>query len=133
MGALIQKQFTAWQRIHVEGLIITCLIVFREQELLQPQRIQVDIELVRREPDNPTNDSYGRVICYQAIVEKVRALTSDGNIKLVETLAECIADTCYIDHPDLTSINVKIGKPDIFHDVSMVRVELERIFNKEVS
>nr|HIL75660.1 dihydroneopterin aldolase [Rhodospirillales bacterium] len=132
-GVLSRKQFSGWQRIHVEGLIITCLIGIREQELLQPQRIQVDIELVRREPDSPTNDNYGRVICYQAVVEKVRAMTSDSSIKLVETLAERIADACYADYPDLTSLNVKIGKPDIFTDVSMVRVELERIFNKEVS
>ena len=127
------KQFTGRQRIHVEGLIITCFIGIREHELLQPQRIQVDIELVRQEPNNPTNDNYGRVICYQAVVEKVRAMTSNGNIKLVETLAERIADACYADYPDLTSLNVKIGKPDIFPNVSMVRVELERIFNKEVS
>ena len=128
-----RKQFLGWQRIHVEGLIITCLIGIRDQELLQPQRIQVDIELVRREPDKPTNDNYEQVICYQAVVEKVRALTSDSNIKLVETLAERIADNCRSDYPDLTSLNVKIGKPDIFADVSMVSVELERIFNKESS
>jgi dihydroneopterin aldolase len=133
VGVISHKQFKGWQRIHVEGLIITCLIGIREQELLQPQRIQVDIVLVRREPDNPTNDNYGRVICYQAVVDKVRTMTSDGNIKLVETLAERIADACYADYPDLASLNVKIGKPDIFPDVSMVSVELERIFNKEVS
>ena len=60
-------------------------------------------------------------------------MTSDGNIKLVETLAERIAAACYADYPDFTSLIVKIGKPDIFPNVSMVRVELERIFNKEVS
>ena len=63
MGVLSRKQFAGWQRIHVEGLIITCLIGIHEHELLEPQRIQVDIELMRREPDNPTNDNYGRVIC----------------------------------------------------------------------
>ena len=60
-------------------------------------------------------------------------MTSDGNNKLVETLAERIADTCYADYPDLTSLNVKIRKPDTFPDVSMICVELGRIFNKEVS
>ena len=130
---LRSKQFSGFQRIHVKGLIITCLIGIREQELLEPQRIQVDIELVRREPDHPTNDNYGRVICYQAVVEKVRDLASRSNIKLVETLAEHIADTCRSDYPDLTSLNVKIGKPDIFADVAMVSVEIERIFNNESS
>ena len=103
---LSREKFTGWQRIHVEGLIITFLIGIREHELLEPQRIQVDIELVRQEPDNPTNDNYGRIMCYQAVVEKVCAMTSDGNIKLVEMLAERIADTCYADYPDLTSLNV---------------------------
>ena len=130
---LSRKQFAGWQRIHVEGLIITCLIGIHEHELLEPQRIQVDIELVRQEPDNPTNDNYGRVICYQAVVEKVRAMTSDSSIKLVETLAERIADACYADYPDLTSLNVKIGKQNITPDDTMNSVELERIFNKEVS
>ena len=128
-----RKPFSGWQRIHVKGLMVSCLIGIREQELLQPQRIQIDIELVRREPDNPTNDDYGRVICYQAVVEKVRALTSNSNIKLVETLAESIADACYTDHPDLNSLSVKIGKPDIFTDVSIVSVELERTFDKKIN
>ena len=115
---LSRKQFTGLQRIHVEGLIITFLIGIREHELLQPQRIPVDIELVRQEPNNPTNDNYGQVICYQVVVEKVRAMTPDGNIKLVETLAELISDACYADYPDLTSLNVKVGKSVIFPDVS---------------
>ena len=127
-----RKPFSGWQRIQVQGLIVSCLIGIREQELLKPQRIQIDIKLVRREPENPTDDDYGRVICYQAVVEKVRAITSDSNIKLVETLAERIADLCHADYPDLTSLSVKIGKPDIFADVSMVSVELERTFNKEI-
>ena len=62
---------------------------------------------MRQESDNPTSDSYGWMICHQAVVEKVRAMAFDGNIKLAETLAKCIAD-----YPDLTSLSVKIGKPD---------------------
>ena len=118
----------------LKALIVSlALLVLGNKNCSNHREFKIDIELVRREPDSPTNDNYGRVICYQAVVEKVRAMTSDSKIKLVETLAERIADACYGDYPDLTSLNVKIGKPDIFTDVSMVRVELERIFNKEVS
>ena len=62
---------------------------------------------MRREPDNPTNDDYGRVICYQAVVEKVRAMRSNSKIKLIKTLAKGIAEVCHMDYPDLNLIKRK--------------------------
>ena len=80
-----------WQRVQIEGLVLDCRIGIHDHEKRHSQRIRIDIELVRRELENPTEDVYGRVMCYETVIEKVRAIAMEGHIKLIETLAERIA------------------------------------------
>ena len=72
-------------------------------------------------------------MCYETVIEKVRALAMEGHIKLIETLAERIADTCHFDYPDVTALNVKVSKIDVFSDVAKVSVQLERNFEREAN
>jgi 7,8-dihydroneopterin aldolase/epimerase/oxygenase len=120
-----------WQRVHIEGLVIECLIGIHDHEKTNPQRICIDVELTRREPKAPTKDIYDRVMCYETVIEKIRALASAKHIKLVETLAEQIADSCQSDYPNLHSLKVGVSKLDIFSDVSKVGVQLERHYESE--
>ena len=122
-----------WQRVQIEGLVLNCRIGIHDHEKHHPQRIRIDIELVRREPENPTEDVYGRVMCYESVIEKVRAIVKGGQFKLVETLAERIADICHVDYPDVTALNVKVSKIEVFSDVAKVGVQLVRNFEREAN
>ena len=128
-----QIDFERWQRIHIEGLVIECLIGIHDHEKTNPQRICIDVELCRREPKTPTNEIYSRVMCYETIINKIRAMAQEKHIKLVETLAEQIADTCQTDHPGLHSLKVQVSKLDVFSDVSKVGVQLERNYEWKAS
>jgi 7,8-dihydroneopterin aldolase/epimerase/oxygenase len=118
-----------WQRVRIEGMIIECLIGVHEREHQAPQRVSIDVELVRREPDRPTDEKYSRVMCYERVINMVRAIAVEGHIKLVETFAERIAEACYVEYPAITALNVTVNKIDIFPDVAKVGVRLDRVFN----
>ena len=118
-----------WQRVRIEGMVIECLIGVHECELEAPQRVSIDVELVRREPDDPTDEIYARVMCYETVINKIRAIAAEGHIKLVETFAERIADACTAKYPALAALNIAVNKIDVFPDVAKVGVRLERVFD----
>lgn len=116
------------QRVLIQGMIIDCLIGIHEREHEASQRVSIDVELVRREPDDPTDENYARVMCYETVINQIRAIAAEGHIKLVETFAERIAEACQLKYPDITALNIAINKIDAFPDVASVGVRLERIF-----
>lgn len=118
-----------WQQVHIDGMIIEYLIGVHEFERQSPQRVSIDVELVRREPDNPTDENYARVMCYETVINKIRAIAAEGHIKLIETFAERIAEVCQQEYPALAVLKVAVNKIDIFPDVAKVGVRLERFFD----
>jgi len=118
-----------WQRVRIDGMVIECLIGIHEYECQAPQRVSIDVELVRREPNNPTDEIYARVMCYETVINKIRAIAAQGHIKLIETFAERIAEACQREYPAITALNVTVNKIDVFPDVAKVGVRLERVFD----
>jgi dihydroneopterin aldolase len=118
-----------WQRVRIDGMVIECLIGIHDFEHQAPQRVSIDVELVRREPDDPTDEVYARVMCYETLINKIRAIAAEGHIKLIETFAERIAEACYSEYPEISALNVTVNKIDIFTDVAKVGVRLERVFD----
>ena len=122
-----------WQRVCIDGMIMECMIGIHECEHQAPQRVSIDVELVRREPDDPTDEVYARVMCYETIINMIRAIAEQGHIKLVETFAERIADVCILKYPEITALNISVNKIDVFPDVANVGVRLERVFEPAIS
>jgi dihydroneopterin aldolase len=121
-----------WQRVRIDDMVIECLIGIHSHEHKTPQRVSIDIELVRPEPDDPTDEIYARVMCYETVINKIRAIASEGHIMLIETLAERIAEACQREYPAISELNVTVNKLDVFPDVAKVGVRLERIFDSVV-
>ncbi len=124
-----QSACDRWQRVSIGGMVIECLIGIHECELQAPQRVSIDVELVRREPDDPTDEIYAQVMCYETVINQIRAIAAEGHIKLVETFAERIADACCSEYPEISALNVTVNKIDVFPDVAKVGVRLERVFD----
>ena len=125
----LRRDGDRWQKVRIDSMIIECLIGIHEFERQTPQRVSIDVELVRREPDDPTNEIYARVMCYETVIDKIRAIAADGHIKLIETFAERIAEACQQEYPALAALNVAVNKIDVFPDVAKVGVQLERVFD----
>ena len=70
-------------------------------------------------------DDLRRVVDYETVADAVRAIVAAGHVKLVETLAERIAETCLAD-PRVHLARVRVEKLDVFADAASAGVEIER-------
>jgi dihydroneopterin aldolase len=65
------------------------------------------------------------VVDYEKVAASVRAIVGAGHVRLVETLAERIAEACLAD-PRVHVVRVRVEKLDVFADAASAGVEIER-------
>lgn len=94
-----------------------------EQGKAQPIRINVDLGV--RESEN-VSDKLERVVDYEAITIKIRAIIARGHINLAETLAERIADAAFEDSRVITA-RIRVEKLHALPGAESAGVEIERI------
>ena len=70
-------------------------------------------------------DELARVVDYEKVAERVRGIVAAGHVRLVETLAERIAEACLADRR-VHLARVRVEKLDIFADAASAGVEIER-------
>ena len=71
------------------------------------------------------SDELARVVDYEKLAERVRGIVASGHVRLVETLAERIAEVCLMDRR-VHLARVRVEKLDIFADAVSAGVEIER-------
>jgi dihydroneopterin aldolase len=70
-------------------------------------------------------DELARVVDYEKTAQRIRAIVASGHTRLVETLAERIAEACLAD-ARVRNVRVRVEKLDIFPDAASAGVEIER-------
>jgi dihydroneopterin aldolase len=65
------------------------------------------------------------VVDYEKVAETARTIVRSGHVRLVETLAERIAEACLADRR-VHVVRVRVEKLDIFADATSAGVEIER-------
>ncbi len=93
-----------------------------EHGVLQRVRINVDLAV---EEDAETADHLCRVVSYETVATGIRAIVAAGHVKLVETLAERIAEVCLTD-PRVQFAHVQVEKLDVFPDAAAAGVAILR-------
>jgi dihydroneopterin aldolase len=105
-----------------------------EHEATQRIRLNVDLAVVdegagplARPLSLPSvgKDELGRVVDYERVATRVRDIVASGHVRLVETLAERIAEAC-LEDGRVRSVRVRVEKLDIFADMESVGIEIER-------
>ncbi len=116
------------RKIFVRGLMLDAFIgVYdSEQGVAQPLKIDLQVEVV--EPSNPIGDSLEDVVCYNKLTQGIKAILAEGHIKLVETLAERVADLA-LSHPMAIAVDVRIEKPNAISEAAAAGVEISRTKN----
>lgn len=122
----------ALRHVFLRDLMLDAAIGVYASEHGRRQRIRVNVDLaVEDDGARPLSrapvggDALSRVVDYAAIAERVRAIVAGGHVRLVETLAERIAESC-LDDPRVAVSRVRVEKLDILPDASSVGVEVER-------
>ncbi len=116
------------RKIFVRGLMLDAFIgVYdNEQDAAQPLKIDLQVEVI--EPSNPIGDSLEDVVCYNKLTQGIKAIIAEGHIKLVETLAERVADLA-LSHPMAIAVDIRIEKPNAISEAAAAGVEISRTKN----
>lgn len=116
----------------LRDLLLEAAIGVYDQEHGRRQRIRVNVDLgVQDDGDRPQSragvgrDELARVVDYAAVAQRVREIVAAGHVKLVETLAERIAEACLDDRRVLFA-RVRVEKLDVLPNGASVGVEVER-------
>jgi 7,8-dihydroneopterin aldolase/epimerase/oxygenase len=97
-----------------------------EQGKAQPVRINIDLGV---EDSAKIEDRLDKVVDYEAITLKIRALIGKGHVNLAETLAERIAEACFEDRRVRTA-RVRVEKLHAVPGAESAGVEIERVSPK---
>jgi dihydroneopterin aldolase len=122
----------ATRHMFIRDLILEASIGVYAHEHAAPQRIRINIDLAVADDSQDKlsrpavgRDDVSRVVDYEAIVIKARAIVAAGHVQLVETLAERLAEAC-LDDPRITLARIRVEKLDVFADAASAGVEVER-------
>ena len=113
------------RRVFVRGLVLDAFIGAYDAEQGSTQPIEIDLEMDVIEPADPVSDRLEDVVCYGKMTDGIKAIIAGGHIKLVETLAERIADLA-LAHEMVLGVIVRINKPRAIAEASAAGVEIER-------
>lgn len=122
----------ALRHMFLRDMVLTASIGVHAHEHTKPQRVRINLDLgVEDDGALPLSrapvgrDELARVVDYEMLADRVRAIVAAGHVRLVETLAERIAETCLTDRR-VHVARVRVEKLDIFADATSAGVEVER-------
>ena len=122
----------ALRHVFLRDLVLDAAIGVYPHEMGGRQRIRVNVDLaVDDDGARPLSrapvgrDALARVVDYGAVAARVRAIVAAGHVRLVETLAERIAEAC-LEDVRVAVARVRVEKLDILPDAASVGVEVER-------
>ena len=116
---------TSGDRIFLRGLAVDCIIGFIDWERRIPQTVLIDLELPVDCARAAVNDDVGDTVDYKRVAKRVSAIVSESQFKLVETLAEQIAQLLLAEFA-LAWIKITINKPGAIRGSRDVGVSIER-------
>jgi dihydroneopterin aldolase len=122
----------ATRHMFIRDLVLAASIGVYPHEHSARQRIRINIDLAveddgaaKRSRAAVGLDELVRVVSYETIIERVRAMVASGHVQLVETLAERLCEACLADARVLIA-RVRVEKLDVFADAASAGVEVER-------
>ena len=128
----IASSTQALRHVFLRDLVLAAHIGVYPHEHAAPQRVRINVDLgVTDDGCRPLSrapvgrDELSRVVDYEVVADTVRGIVDAGHVRLVETLAERIAEACLAD-PRIRLARIRVEKLDIFADATSAGVEIER-------
>ena len=128
----IASSARAFRHMFLRDLVLPASIGVHPHEHSAPQRVRINIDLgVEDDGARPLSrqpvgrDELSRVVDYEKLADRVRGIVASGHVRLVETLAERVAEACLMDRR-VHMARVRVEKLDVFADATSAGVEIER-------
>ena len=100
-------------RIVLAGMAFEARHGVNDWEKTQPQRFEVDVELILNARAAGTSDELAQTVDYREVYEKVRLVLEGPPVDLIETLAESIARDVLAANRRARKAIVRVRKPDV--------------------
>jgi dihydroneopterin aldolase len=110
--------------IHIENLRVSTTVGVPAAERANPQSVAICLTMVPERAMAGLADAIGRTVDYFAVSQRVAAIAADGERRLIETLAEDVADGILVEFA-LDSIVVEVRK-FVLENADYVSVKLRR-------
>jgi len=128
----IASSTRALRHVFLRDLVLSASIGVYPHEHAAPQRVRINVDLGVEDDGARAlsrarvgRDELSRVVDYEKVAATVRGIVAAGHVRLVETLAERIAEACLAD-PRIHLARIRVEKLDIFADATSAGVEIER-------
>ena len=120
------------RHVFLRDMVLAASIGVYPHEHAARQRVRINVGLAVEDaaagdPSQPPvgADELARVVSYETLAQRVRDIVAAGHVRLAETLAERIAESCLTDRR-VRLARVRVEKLDIFADAASAGVEIER-------
>lgn len=97
-------------KLFIKGLRLTTIIGVHDDERVAAQSLLVDLTLDYQDSSANTSDHIGDAIDYSEVAASVGKLAAEGRYRLVEALAEAVAQMLLATYP-VDQVEVQITKP----------------------
>jgi len=121
----IASASNAIRHVFVRNLMLKAQIGAYDHERDITQDVRFNIDLSVNEGGNAHDDDIHNVVCYDKVVQNIKAILAEGHINLVETLAEKIASDA-LENPMVITARVRVEKLAAITEAESVGVEIER-------
>ncbi|NLE58670.1 MAG: dihydroneopterin aldolase [Planctomycetes bacterium] len=112
-------------RIHIRDLAMRCIIGIYDDERREKQDIVINITLYADLHKACRTDDVADTVDYKVLKKKVIALVEQSSCRLIEHLAEGIAQVCLAE-PRVARVTVCVDKPAALRFARSVAVEITR-------
>ena len=112
-------------KIHIRDLLLRCIIGVYESERENKQDILINITLYADLNKSCETDSLDDTVDYKVIKKKIVNMVESSSFKLIERLAEKIADIC-LENRKVRKVNVIVDKAGALRFARSVAIEIER-------
>jgi len=123
----IASSTRALRHVFLRDMVLAASIGIYPHEEATKQRVRINVDLGVEDDGARAlsrarvgRDELSRVVDYEKLAAAVRGIVAAGHVRLVETMAERIAEACLADP------RVRVEKLDIFADATSAGVEIER-------
>jgi dihydroneopterin aldolase len=115
------------RHVFLRDMVLPARIGVHAHEHGVAQRVRINLDLAVADPGTGEGpDELARVVDYQRLAGRVRAIVAAGHVRLVETLAERIALAC-LDDKRVKKVRVTVEKLDVFADAASAGAAVERV------
>lgn len=112
-------------RIHIRDLAMRCIIGIYDDERREKQDIVINITLYADLHKACRTDDVADTVDYKVLKKKVIALVEQSSCRLIEHLAEGIAQVC-LEEPRVARVTVCVDKPAALRFARSVAVDITR-------